>query len=130
MVGNGFFARLSASPSDRNLIDYYADGGFVFSGFIPQRPDDNFGIAFAYANVSDRARAFDRDVAFVEAAALPVRSFEAMLEIYYKYQIVPGLLLQPDFQYIWNPGAGGLVQTNGARVENAVVGGLRISVNY
>jgi porin len=53
-----------------------------------------------------------------------------MLEVVYKYQIVPGLLIQPDFQYIWNPGAGALVQTNGARVENAVVGGIRISVNY
>ena len=128
--GVNVFARLSASPSDRNLIDFYADGGFVFSGFVPKRPDDNFGIAFAYANVSDRARAFDRDVAFVQAAALPVRSFEAVLEVVYKYQIVPGLVLQPDFQYIWQPGLGGLVQTNGARVENAVVGGIRISVNY
>jgi porin len=121
---------LSGSPSDRNLIDFYADGGFVFSGFIPQRPDDNFGIGFAYANISDQARAFDRDVAFVQAADLPVRSFEALLEIYYKYQIVPGLVLQPDFQYIWNPGAGGVVQPNGARVENAAIGGIRISVVY
>jgi porin len=128
--GVNLFARLSASPSDRNLIDFYADGGFVFSGFIPQRPDDNFGIGLAYANISDQARAFDRDVAFAQAAALPVRSFEALLEIYYKYQIVPGLVLQPDFQYIWNPGAGGVVQPNGARVENAAIGGIRISVNY
>lgn len=128
--GVNVFARVSASPSDRNLIDFYADGGFVFSGFIPQRPDDNFGIAFAYASVSDRARAFDRDIAFVEAAALPVRSFEAVLEVVYKYQIVPGLLVQPDFQYVWQPGLGGLLQTNGARVENAVVGGIRVSVSY
>lgn len=66
----------------------------------------------------------------MEAATLPVRSFEALIEVVYKYQIVPGFLLQPDFQYIWNPGAGGLVQPNGARVQNAAIGGIRISVNY
>jgi porin len=128
--GISVFARGSASPSDRNLIDFYADGGFVFSGFTPQRPDDNFGIAFAYANISNQARAFDRDVGIVQALTLPVRSYEAMIEAYYKFQIVPGLVVQPDFQYIWNPGGGGLLQPNGAKVENAAIGGIRVSVNY
>jgi porin len=128
--GVNLFARASASPSDRNLVDFYADGGFVFSGFTPQRPDDNFGIAFAYANISNQARAFDRDVGIVQALTLPVRSYEAMIEAYYKFQIVPGLVVQPDFQYIWNPGGGGLLQPNGAKVENAAIGGIRVSVNY
>jgi porin len=128
--GVNLFARASASPSDRNLVDFYADGGFVFTGFTPQRPDDNFGIAFAYANISNQARAFDRDVGIVEALTLPVRSYEAMIEAYYKFQIVPGLVVQPDFQYIWNPGGGGLLQPNGSKVENAAIGGIRVSVNY
>jgi porin len=35
--GVNVFARLSASPSDRNLIDYYADGGFVADSY-PSAP--------------------------------------------------------------------------------------------
>ena len=31
------FSRMSISPSDRNLIDRYIDGGIVFAGLIPQQ---------------------------------------------------------------------------------------------
>src|SRR5262249_19373242 len=55
------FLRVSASPSDRNQISFYADGGFTFKGVIPSRPEDMLGIGFAYAKISKRARALDRD---------------------------------------------------------------------
>ena len=37
------FARAAYSPPDRNLIDFYADGGIGFVGFVPGRPIDRFG---------------------------------------------------------------------------------------
>jgi hypothetical protein len=37
--GAGVFARASASPADRDLIDLYFDGGTIFAGLIPGRPD-------------------------------------------------------------------------------------------
>jgi porin len=43
--GIGIFARVSSSPSDRNLIDVYADGGVEFIGLSDQRPKDKLGIA-------------------------------------------------------------------------------------
>jgi len=55
--GIGIFARVSSSPSDRNLIDSYADGGIEFIGLSDARPKDKFGIAAGYAHVSSRARA-------------------------------------------------------------------------
>ena len=36
--GISVFSRMSISPSDRNLISAYIDGGIVFAGLIPQRP--------------------------------------------------------------------------------------------
>jgi porin len=113
--GVNVFGRIAGAPSDRNAVDFYFDGGMVFSGFIPKRPDDSFGVGFAYAQVSNDARAnpepdFDR-------------RFEAMAELFYKAQIVPGLTLQPDIQYMWNPGA---TSAN----DNAIYGGLRISIAY
>src|SRR3954469_12517129 len=35
--GIGVFARMSGSPSDRNLISFYADGGLTLKGIIPSR---------------------------------------------------------------------------------------------
>ncbi|WP_312015810.1 carbohydrate porin [Bradyrhizobium liaoningense] len=59
--GIGVFGRASYSPPDRNLIDAYADGGFEFIGLADARPHNKFGVAAAYARVSPRARALDRD---------------------------------------------------------------------
>jgi porin len=113
--GVNVFGRVAGAPSDRNAADFYFDGGLVFSGFIPNRSDDSFGAGFAYTKISDDMRAnpapdFDR-------------RFEAMAELFYKAQIVPGLTLQPDLQYMWNPGA------NSAN-HNAIYGGLRTSIGY
>ena len=113
--GINAFARVGATPPDRNINYIDVDGGFVFSGFVSQRPDDNFGVAFSYLGIS--------------ADLYPSRKpFEALVEAYYKYQIVPGLVVQPDFQYIWNPGGG--VTNDGEPIKNALVGGIRVTVNY
>ncbi len=76
--GIGIFARVSSSPSDRNLIDLYADGGIEFVGLSDSRPKDKFGIAFGYAHVSSRARGLDVDFQQVMGSGWPVRSFESL----------------------------------------------------
>ncbi|WP_246742847.1 carbohydrate porin [Rhodomicrobium vannielii] len=111
--GVNVFARLAGAPTDRNAVDFYFDGGVVFSGFIPSRPDDSFGAGFAYASISDDAIKADSTL-----------NYESMAEIFYKAQIVPGLTIQPDLQYMWNVGG---VETGG---EDAIYGGVRISVAY
>src|SRR3954463_7276153 len=58
--GVGVFMRSSASPSDRNLIDFYTDAGIDFIGLFDQRQHDKFGIALGYAHVSKRAQALDQ----------------------------------------------------------------------
>jgi porin len=57
-----------ASPSDRNLISFYADGGMTFKGLIPGRADDTFGISVGYAQISEQARKRDRDARLFAAA--------------------------------------------------------------
>src|SRR5262249_35410723 len=78
--GVSVFTRMSVSPSDRNLVDAYIDGGVVFAGMIPQRPDDKFGASFIYARFSDAVRAFDRDVVTLTGVPSPIRDYEANLE--------------------------------------------------
>ncbi|HET7851136.1 MAG TPA: carbohydrate porin, partial [Methyloceanibacter sp.] len=122
--GVGLFARVIGAPEDRNLVDFYFDGGFTFSGMIRSRPDDSFAIGFAYTGISDQAQAFDIDSGF------PVgRNYEALLEICYTMQLTTGWTIQPDFQYFWQPG-GNVTDENGQVVENAAVFGARSTMSF
>lgn len=105
--GIGVFMRTSASPSDRNLIDFYADAGIDFIGFFDARQNDKFGIAAGYAHVSKRAQALDRDYAFfANSPQWPIRSSEALITASYLYEIKAGWNLLPNYQYIFRPGGG------------------------
>jgi porin len=131
--GIAFFIRASVSPSDRNLISTYLDGGFLFTGFSDSRPNDRFGIAATYARISDSARALDRDVAYFTGTPYPVRDFEAILEVTYAAQITPNFVVQPVFEYIMHP-AGGAVDPNDPtqtrRIKDAVMLGVRTTITY
>lgn len=122
------FARITGSPGDRNTVEVYLDGGLKFAGFVPGRANDTFGAAVAYARISDTARGLDRDNAALGNQSI-VRDYEAMVELSYTAQIVPGWTLQPDFQYIWHPG-GRVEDANGKVIGDAAVFGLRTTVNY
>jgi porin len=130
--GIGIFARASASPDDRNLIDFYADTGFNFVGMLPRRPDDTFGLAAAYAQISARAAALDSDRNIFTGVAAPIRDYEAVIEATYQAQIVPGWTLQPDIQYIIHPGGhvANPIGTGTAPIPYAVVFGLRTTIVY
>ena len=131
--GVAFFIRASVSPSDRNLISSYIDGGFLFTGFSESRPNDKFGIAATFARISNSARDLDRDVQFFTGTAYPIRDFEAVLEVTYQAEIKPGFLVQPVFEYILHP-AGGAVDPNDPtqthRIKDAVMLGIRTTITY
>jgi len=82
--GVGVFARVSASPSDRNLVSVYADAGVTFKGMLPGRPDDTFGVSVGYAEISSSARRLDRETVFFTGIPQPIRLSEAVLEITYQ----------------------------------------------
>ena len=121
--GISVYSRVSVSPSDRNLIDRYIDGGIVFAGLIPGRPDDKFGAGFIYAKFSDSVRAFrpGHGILFTGVPGV-VRDYEANLELTYVAQIVPGWTVQPNLQFIWHP--------NGDASRNATVVGARSIMRY
>lgn len=122
--GVSVFSRISASPSERNAVDLYVDGGFVVAGIIPGRRDDKVGLSAIYSRFSDSVRGFDRDrLAFGTSTSLP-RDFEANLELTYVAQIVPGWTVQPVATWIWHPSNGE------ARGADAQVVGVRSFVRY
>ena len=129
--GIAVFSRFSVSPSDRNLVDFYIDGGIVFSGMIAGRPNDKFGASLIYAKISDRARALDRDTIAFTGTPQPVRNFEATLELSYGMQITPGWQLQPIFQYTFHP-SGGVPNPNtpATAIKDAATFGVRTTLQY
>lgn len=129
--GVGLFSRISASPSESSHINFFFDGGIVISGMIPGRPDDKFGASFIYANISDQARAFDRDMIAHSGNKMPVRNYETTLELSYQAQIVPGWTLQPSFQYVIHPGGHISDPDRPERaIGNGAIFGVRTMIAY
>lgn len=119
------FARIAGAPDDRNEVGFYAEGGMTVTGPLACRPHDLLGIGFAYTGISNGAQQAD-----VNAGLPVIRNYESLLEVSYTANIVPGLSIQPDLQYFWNPG-GGVADSSGTEpVENAFVAGFRSTVNY
>jgi Carbohydrate-selective porin, OprB family len=58
-------------------MNFYAEAGINFMGIWKQRPDDTFGCAAAFSQLSPSISALDRDKAFFAGEALPVRNYEA-----------------------------------------------------
>jgi porin len=129
--GIGIFTRMSGSPDDRNLIDFYADGGINIQGPFATRPKDKLGLGFAYARISNRARDLDRDFERLADDGRPVRDAEKLLAVSYLAEIRQGWVVHPTFQYIIHPG-GGYVLDNGVprAVGNAAVLGVRTVLKF
>jgi porin len=131
--GIGVFSRISASPSDRNFVSFYLDGGIVFTGMLPHRPDDKFGATFLYSKVSDQLAALDQDRVIYTGIVQPVRDYELTMELAYMWQIIPGWTVQPDFQYVWHPGGNvpdPTVVSPLLPIKNAAIFGVRTFIRY
>ena len=85
--GMSAFVRVGGAPNDRNLINFYGDAGVVYKGLLPGRPDDNVGIATAYARLGENARELDADTATYTNSLFPIRGGETMIELMYQAQL-------------------------------------------
>jgi len=123
------FLRVAGTPDDRNLINFYIDGGLVYTGLIPGRPKNKIGIAAAHARISDSARGLDRDTAIFTIAPFPQRKAETAIEAIYRAQLAPWWVMQADLQYIIRP-SGGVLNDHGNPRRNAWVVGLRSALSF
>ena len=124
--GIGVFGRVSGINNDRNLVNVLVNAGVTWKGAIPGREDDSAGLGITWSRIGDRARGYDRDVAYYSGAAYPIRTSETVLELTYQAPVTPWLTLQPDFQYVFNPGGGIVSSADPSRkIGSATVFGLR-----
>ncbi len=115
--GLGWFGRVGFLKGDRNFVNFYFDTGLTYKGLIPTRDEDTLGLAFAYAQLSNGAQNSLSDEGSSPAGA------EMVLELSYQAVLTPWLIVQPDLQYIINPGGT-------TDLDNALVVGGRASVVF
>lgn len=106
------FARLGTASGRFNMFDFFASAGLKFTGWLPGRDADEFGIALAAGFTAEPYR-----------TATGAAPSEIAVEATYRTQLAPWLALQPQAQYIRRPSAD-------PAVPDALVLGLRTEIAF
>lgn len=111
------FVRLGFAQARINPIGHFVGGGLVYTGLIRAQGDDRLGVTFAVAGFGAPYRN--------AAAATGRRSdrSERVVELTYRTPLSPWLTVQPDLQYIVNPGGD-------PKLKNALALGLRAEIGF
>lgn len=122
--GLGVFGRVMGAPGDRSEVEVFVDGGLSYKGLFG-RDNDTAGVGVGWAKISGTLSAADK------VAGLPPQTAETVIELTYQAQVAPWWVVQPDFQYVFNP-SGGILNPNGSgqKVGSAAVLGLRTTVTF
>jgi porin len=129
---NAFIRPMFTPLEDRNLISWSVNAGLTMHEPIVGRDDDTAGLGMGVARVSSGASGLDSDTAFYNPGVYsPVRSTETFLEATYQYQVMPWWQIQPDVQYVFNPG-GGIVNPNNPaqKIKDELVIGVRTNITF
>jgi porin len=109
------FIRYGRAAEDFNQFSSYFQTGIVFSGMVPGRDEDQFALSFSTARTGDKYR-----LAALNAGQ-EATHHESVWEATYRAQMTPWLAVQPNIQYVINPGTD-------ARIKNATVLGVRLEL--
>ncbi|MBV8122444.1 MAG: carbohydrate porin, partial [Alphaproteobacteria bacterium] len=128
--GISLFLEVMYAPDDRSLSDWFIDGGLTWKGILPGRSHDEAGLAVTYAGIGAAARQFSRDVIFYSGIGAPYAQGEPIIEATYRARLTPWFKVQPDLQYVINPGAGIPTSKSPTPLKNALVAGMRVTINF
>jgi porin len=128
--GIGVFLQVMHGPEDRNINDLFVEAGVNWKGPFAGRSHDEAGIALTYAGIGAAARQFSRDVAFFTGVGTPYARGEPIIEATYRARLTPSFKVQPDLQYVINTGAGIPTTQAPTALKNALVVGVRFTVNF
>jgi porin len=103
-----------------NTMPFFANGGLVYRGLFASRPHDTAAFGVAYGAFSSQRARSQRDARSAGSAA-GIQKYEVALELTYIVQATRWLQVQPDLQYIINPGGTG-------RIPNALVLGFQLAL--
>lgn len=114
MQGLVLFGQLGMSPSNKNDLSKYGAVGLHYKGPIPKRDNDLVGLAVGCGNFASRLNNITYDLGGKTGS-------ETVVEAFYRVFITKWFYLQPDVQFIANP--GGMYQ-------NSVAIGVRSVITF
>lgn len=115
--GLDLFGRIGVADSEVNRFGSSVTIGASYTGAFPRRDEDGIGLAIATAFNGDEYRAA------LSGAGIPVDDAEIAIELTYVAKVRPWLRVQPDLQYIINPGTD-------PQLDNALALGLRLGITF
>jgi porin len=105
------------APGDRNALQYEATFGARYTGLFDSRPEDKVGFGIIYSDNSNSS-----SDAYYNATERSLGG-EYTFELDYQYNPTPWFSLQPDIQYIVDPGGD-------FQRQDILVLGLRTIVHF
>ena len=115
--GLSVFARLGFANQDVNQFNYAYTAGVVYTGLIPKRDEGRLGLGVAGAHNGGKYK-----YATVSGGG-SANTSETEFELTYSDNITPWMSIQPDVQYVVNPGTD-------PALENALVFGARLAIAF
>ncbi len=112
-----YFFRSGISDKKVNPVDIYLGSGIVYSDVIRHFQHDQIGVAIAAAHNSEHFK----EAALFEGA--PLKDWELAFELSYRAELNYWCSVQPDVQYIVNPGFT-------TDLKNATTFGLRMEICF
>ena len=101
------FLEYGNTQSCVNAIDWHTGGGIAWQGLFSARPGDTAGFSPQYVHISSQAGLPD--------------SYELAIETFYRLRVTDRVEIQPDLQYIVNPGG---------QFPNTLVGTVRMKADF
>ncbi len=90
--GLGAFLQFGWAPGNRNAVQEYYGGGLTYRGWLEGRERDLVGLGVAHVLFSPQQR------------SATGQTYETAIELFYKVLLGDFVSLQPDLQFIANPG--------------------------
>ncbi len=115
--GLAVYGRIGWASPEVHTIGLAWAAGLVVEAPLALRPDDQIGVAVASAHQSQTQLQLHR------ATDDPTERSEVALELTYSAPILPGLTIQPNVQYVHNPGMA-------PALGDAIVLGARLGVAF
>lgn len=123
MAGGYLMAGYIHNTPHVSSISDQAYGGLAFNGVIPTRDKDRLGILYSWYHVSHRkelGQMYALAAGYsLGAQVLAPQTDSHVIEAYYAIDAVPGILVQPEFQYMIRPNENG-------RTPDAALVGLKV----
>ncbi len=108
-----FFVQTGITPKNINRVYYYFGGGLRYHGILPNRFYDEIGLAFAHISLSNP---------YLNNNPTSLKT-ETTVELTYNFKFNQRYSIQPNMQYIINPGA---IQG----IKNCLIGIIRFAIEY